>query len=183
MALLPLFREHAHSASMIRHAMEIIYKNTNYLNPGQTRVITMDQPLYAIAKKVQWQFGGIYSERRFVCMLGPLHVEMAALRMLDEWLSKSGWTTLLVDSKVTTSGRAESIIGASHIGRSRYSHQVTIAALYVLQHQTYDAYIATVPAEQRLLFDEWVEGQCEKEPMFMYLNTACAAVHSLNEDG
>ena len=32
-------------------------------------------------------------------MLGPLHVEMAALRMQGEWLSKSGWTTLLVDSK------------------------------------------------------------------------------------
>ncbi|VDI61335.1 Hypothetical predicted protein [Mytilus galloprovincialis] len=53
-SLLPLFQEEAKSVAMIRHAMNVIMNNVNFLNPGQLPVITCDQPLYAIAKSVQW---------------------------------------------------------------------------------------------------------------------------------
>ena len=55
-ALLPLFHDQAHSVAMIRHAMDVVKAATNELNPGQIPVITLDQPLYAIAKQVQWNW-------------------------------------------------------------------------------------------------------------------------------
>ena len=43
-ALVPLFNELAHTPAMISHSMYFIKKITEYLNPGQTPVITVDQP-------------------------------------------------------------------------------------------------------------------------------------------
>ena len=53
-SLLPLFYEKASTISMIKHGMEIERQITEYLNPGQIPVTTFDQPLFALAKLVQW---------------------------------------------------------------------------------------------------------------------------------
>ena len=53
-ALLPLFHENAHTVSMIKHSMDIIKSIIGHLNPGQTPVIILDQPLFTIAKQIQW---------------------------------------------------------------------------------------------------------------------------------
>ena len=53
-AMLPLFKEQAHSPAMIRHSMIVVRDAVQFLNPGQIPVVTFDQPLYAIAKQVQW---------------------------------------------------------------------------------------------------------------------------------
>ena len=53
-ALLPLFPDAAHSVVMISHAITVISKAAKYLNPGQTVVIAFDQPLFALAKTIQW---------------------------------------------------------------------------------------------------------------------------------
>ena len=126
LALLPLFKEEAHSVAMIKHAMDVVRNCTSHLNPGQTPVITMDQPLYTLCKKIQWDLGGGYGEDRYVCMLGPLHIEMAALRVLGEWLTNSGWLSMLVKADIATSGRAEGIEKASHVTRTRYAHEVCL---------------------------------------------------------
>ena len=52
-SLLPLFREDSKSPAMVRHAMDVIIKAVEFLNPGQVPVIACDQPLYAITKLVQ----------------------------------------------------------------------------------------------------------------------------------
>ena len=39
---------------MTKHGMNILKQITNYLNPGQTPVMAFDQPLFALAKYVQW---------------------------------------------------------------------------------------------------------------------------------
>ena len=54
--MLPLFKEQAHSPAMIRHSMSVVRKAVQFLNPGQIPVVTFDQPLYAIAKQVQWNW-------------------------------------------------------------------------------------------------------------------------------
>ncbi len=46
-SLLPLFSDCAHSEAMISHAITVISKAVEYLNPGQTVVIACDQPLFA----------------------------------------------------------------------------------------------------------------------------------------
>ena len=51
----------------------------------------MDQPLYALAKEIQWSFPNELDENVFVVMLGGLHIEMAALKLLGDWLNGSGW--------------------------------------------------------------------------------------------
>ena len=48
--LLPLFRKGLKSAAMIRHAMGVVKQAVNHVNPNQTPVIALDQPLYALAK-------------------------------------------------------------------------------------------------------------------------------------
>ena len=61
--LLPLFRESAHSLAMVKHGMDIIKNATHHVNPGQIPVMTVDQPLYAIAKKIQWTWPEVYGEK------------------------------------------------------------------------------------------------------------------------
>ena len=61
--ILPLFKEQSKSPAMIRHAMDIIKKAVEYFNPGQTPVITYDQPLYAVPKLIQWNFAEPYGKR------------------------------------------------------------------------------------------------------------------------
>ena len=65
----------------IKHAMK---KNqtVTFLNPGQTPVIAADQPLFAIAKQIQWSWPDTYGEEKFIIMIGGLHIELAALRTL-----------------------------------------------------------------------------------------------------
>ena len=60
--LLPLFPDQAKSEAMIRHTMDVIKACVNHLNPGQVPVITMDQPLYAVAKQIQWNWKDKYGE-------------------------------------------------------------------------------------------------------------------------
>ena len=49
-SLLPCFLESAHTVAMIRHSMDVVKKTVEHLNPGQTPVVTLDQPLLALAK-------------------------------------------------------------------------------------------------------------------------------------
>ena len=40
---------------MIRHSMDVVKNAVEHLNPGQTPVVTFDQPLFALAKQIQWK--------------------------------------------------------------------------------------------------------------------------------
>ena len=51
-------------------AMKLAAKVSQYLHPGQCPVITMDQPLYGIAKQIQWTWPDIFGEDKFVVMMG-----------------------------------------------------------------------------------------------------------------
>ena len=79
--LLPLFLESAHSVAMIKHSMMIVQAAVQHLNPGQVPILAVDQPLYAIAKLIQWTWPITLGEDYFVVMLGGLHIEMAILKV------------------------------------------------------------------------------------------------------
>ena len=81
-ALLPLFDENAHTMAMIQYSMKIVKERVTYVNPKQTPVIAMDQPLFAIAKQIQWEKADLYGEEKHVVMMSGLHVEMASLKMV-----------------------------------------------------------------------------------------------------
>jgi len=74
--MLSLFYEKS-TPAMVKHGMDVQQKAISYLNPGQIPVTTFDQPLFALAKFVQWKWPGIYGEQKHVAMLGGFHTEMA----------------------------------------------------------------------------------------------------------
>jgi hypothetical protein len=75
----------------------------------------------------------------FVVMFGGLHIEVAALKMLGDLLEDSGWTGVLVQAGVAiaTSGRADSLLKASHVTHTRRAHQVTVSSLHLLLQKVY----------------------------------------------
>ena len=52
-SLLPLFNEDSKSVAMLRHSMDMILYAVRLLNTGQTPVIAVDQPLFALSKLIQ----------------------------------------------------------------------------------------------------------------------------------
>ena len=123
-AIFPLFHESAHTAAMVKHTMDVVRKAVQHLNAGQTPVVTFDQPLYAIAKQIQWKWPEMYGEDKFVVMFGCLHIEMAGLRTL-------GCKAVAGTSGGHNSSTADSL-RAAHVAFKRRAHQVTAAALYIL---------------------------------------------------
>ena len=124
-SLLPLFQESVHTVAMIRHSIDVVRNAVQHLNPGQTPVLTCDQPLFTLAKQIQWKWPDTYREDKLVVMFGWLHIEMTALKTLGDRLKGSGWTQALVQAEITTAGTADSFLRAAHVTRPRRAHQVT----------------------------------------------------------
>ena len=90
----------------------------------------MDQPLPAIAKEIQWLWPGSLSDNKYVIMIegrgkGGVHIEMAGRMAEWFWVAKCNhncWNSV-----------AESFVKASYLARTRHAHQVTAAALLILQ--------------------------------------------------
>ena len=89
-----MFIENANSFAMIAHSMRVVKSAVEHVNPSQTPVIALDQPLFALAKQIQWTIAE-FSEANLVVMLGGLYIEMVSLKMLGKWLNGSGWTELM----------------------------------------------------------------------------------------
>ena len=143
--------------------MKLVKEGVAYVNPNQTPVIAMDQTLFAIAKQIQLEKADLYSEEIYVVMMGCLHVEMASLKMFGHWLDKSGWDSALVQADITTRGKADGILKAAHITRSRYAHQVSACALYILQRKAYKEYTAGR--------ETWVQEKSDHHPQFQFWAT------------
>ena len=122
----------------------LVNASVQFLNPGQIPILVMDQPLFAIAKTIQWNFPATHGEDRFLIMFGGLHIKIAAFKILGDWLEGSGWTTAICDAGIASSGVADSLLKAAHVTRTRHAHQVTAAALYILRNQAYKRYTESI---------------------------------------
>ena len=92
---------------------------------------------------------------------------MGVLKVLGEWLNKSGWTYLLAAADVTTEARVENLLQGSHVSRCQWAHQVTAAALYKLMCSSYEEYKGCGP-DQSLNFPEWCSEGVANYPQFSY---------------
>ena len=133
MSLLPLLAEAAHSVAMFKHGITVAMKAVELLNQGQAAVIAFDQPIYGLAKEIQWRYPDTVGEDNLVAMLGGLVIELAVLKAIGSWLLGSGWTEAIAQAGITTTGRAESLVTSTHITRTRYVHQVTASSTEALQ--------------------------------------------------
>lgn len=167
-ALLPLFRDNAHSLAMVKHGMDIVLEATDHVNKEQILVITVDQPLYALAKKIQWSWTVRYGEKKYFVMLGGLHVEMAVLGMIGDWLAGSGWSAVMTTANVTTEGRADNLQKGHATSRAQWAHQVSEASLFHLMKQAYAGYQQAISEEERLSFKEWRKDMETTHPQFTY---------------
>ena len=135
-----------------------------------------DQPLFTLAKKLQWKFSQTeLGEDSFLVTLGPMDTEKMMWSVSGDWLDGSEWTTALTNSGISTSSKAQSFIGVHHICRTRYMHQVSVSALYVLMKKAYDQFVekATNDEEESnnlipLQFDKWVKQVCASQPQADY---------------
>ncbi|KAL9954616.1 hypothetical protein ACROYT_G042180 [Oculina patagonica] len=150
-ALLPLFYKKADTPAMIKHGMDVIREATSFLNPGQLPVITLDQPLFALAKSIQWQWPVEYGEDRFVVMFGGLHLEMAMWSTVGDLLDVSGWTTILTEVEVASSGEAQGLLRASHLTRTSLKQE---------------AYLASANDEPSLA--DWENAMRRRSPTFLF---------------
>ena len=82
---------------MVRHTMDITKKMNDNLNLTQALLITTDQPVYALGKESS---GCI----QIIMLMGPLHIEIAFLNLMGDWLESSGWVDLSVKANVSTPG-------------------------------------------------------------------------------
>ena len=161
-ALLPLFYEKAATPGMVKHGMDVQRQAIEYLNPGQIPVTTFDQPLFALAKYVQWKWPETYGESVHVVMLGGLHTEMAPWSMLGDILEDSGWTTALIEAEVASSGTADSFLKVSHLTRTRHAHQLTLLTLQKLQQEAFMQFENSASA------DDWRKDMLKRSPTFMF---------------
>lgn len=113
-ALLPLFHQKSTDPDMVKHGMDIVALNTEYLNEGQIPVMYADQVIFTIAKLIQWNCPDKYAENKFVVMLGPLHIEKSFLVMIGQLLEGSGWKSVVSNSGVITDGSAEAILKVNY---------------------------------------------------------------------
>jgi len=161
-ALLPMFFEKAATIAMIKHGMDVLKKVTNNLNSGQTPVMAFDQPLFALAKYVQWSWPQSFGEDSFVVMFGGLHIEMALWSTIGDFLDCSGWTAALSEAGVAAVGVVDSFLKVSHLTRTRRSHQITLLVLSKLQQDAWKH------ANSELSFEEWRHQMILNCPTFQY---------------
>ena len=168
-SLPPLFRDQSNSVAMIRHSMDVIKTAVDILNPGQVPVITADQPLYTLAKQIQWNWPQTHGEDYFVILFAGFHIEKASFNTLGDLLDCSGWTEALVQAGVATPGTADSFIKAAHVTRTRWAHQVTASVLYLLRQEGYTQYCDELDdGHVAMSVEEWCDTRADASPQFKF---------------
>ena len=131
-SLFPVWRDNSKSSAMLKHSLDTVKDAVEYLT-GQTPAIAFDQPLFALAKKVQWHHPHTY--RKLVTMMGPL--EMAFMSTLGDILKDSCWKTITSNAQIAQPGVAESLVSGHGVVRTKYIQQLTAPTLHQLQHQAH----------------------------------------------
>ena len=86
--------------------------------------MTVDQPLFNLAKKNQLTFFEFLGEDRFAVLLGGLHIEMALWSTLSDLMLGSGWPESLKDAGIVNSLAAGMcLLKAVNVMRTRYASQ------------------------------------------------------------
>ena len=159
------FYEKSATPAMIKHGMDVERQAIQFLNPGQIPITTFDQPLFALAKFVQWKWPDTHGEKVHVIMLGGLHTEMALWNTLGDVLEGSGWTASLTQADVASSGTADSYLKATNLTRTRHAHQVTLLTLHKLRKE---AFMLTDGSNDEESVKAWRNNMQKNSPTFMY---------------
>lgn len=181
----PVFSdEKADTLSMQKHAMLVVKKAIEFLNPGQIPVIAGDCPLYARQKKCQLFFPDEIGEEKMVCMMGFLHVEMCCQEAGGKLMGGSGWERMFVLADIFKPGVASSLLGGKHVKRTRTPYLLTLAWLDILRENAYTEYCKLNVIHDS--FEAWEQKLFSSSPTAFYwgkivrdfLLTICYFIHS-----
>ena len=101
--------------------------------------------------------------------MGALHIEDKIHNMIGKLLRDSGWTAVLSQAQVLTSGRAQSTLNENHIKRTRYAHHVSLMSLNLLKKTAYCRYCEnTIGLPEP--FDVWNK-RMQSFPQFNFWST------------
>jgi hypothetical protein len=160
--MLPLFYESSPNPRIMKHGMELVFQIVHFLNPEQIPVFVADQPLYTIAKKIQWTHPEEFGEHKFVVMMGGFHIEMTLWKTMSGLLRDCRWCEVVAAAGIATAGTAASFLTASDPMKMRYAHQVTLATLDKLLLDAYKS------AETNGTLGQWISETAEKNPTFAF---------------
>ena len=108
---------------------------TNCLNFGQTTIVIADQLVYTIAKQLQWHYPD-QCKKMFI-MVGPLHIEVIFMNVIEDWVKGSSWTDIFNRANIITAGRVESFLVGNKV-KSALAHQVPLALLTSLTTEAFN---------------------------------------------
>ena len=63
-----------------------------------------------------------------------------------------------MQASITTAGKANAFLKASHVTSTRYAHQVTAAALYFLEKQAHEC------SDDSETFENWCKRKAKQHP-------------------
>ena len=75
---------------MVKCGRTVIAKAIQYINLNQVPVIAVDQPLYSLAKQIQWTWVETKGEDKFLIMFGGLHIDITTFCVLVSCLQDIG---------------------------------------------------------------------------------------------
>ena len=118
--MLPVFQEAAHSrGGSLSCNVETYHgyckSNHTVSQSWPNPVLPVNQPLFAIAKQIQWEWPLQYGD---MVMFGGLHLQMVAFKIIGDLLKDSGRTGVLAGAEIATPGTADSFISASHVKKT-----------------------------------------------------------------
>jgi len=79
-----------------------------------------------------------------------MHIEIAGLKVIGNWLEDSGWVEALARAKVASAGTTDSFVNVAHVTRTRRAHQVTASILHILLKKAYAHYTELLEQEEQL---------------------------------
>ncbi len=146
-----LFPEKSASASMIKRQCTCLCKVHSFWILVRLSVLGAEQPIYAIAKQLQWTFPDILGEDKLVLMLGALHIEGKIHQMIGKLLRDSGWQQLFLKHRFWHLD-AQSALDEYHIKPARYTHQVSLMSLHAMKSR----HILCIPLDTQEVMDQKV---------------------------
>ena len=71
-------------------------------------------------------------------LMDPLHIEMALMNAIGNWIQGSGWVEAFGQANIITAGQIDSFLNVSKVKRTRFAHQLSLAVLIKLSHNAFD---------------------------------------------
>ena len=178
-----------HDIPFQNHALFTAMNHTNYFNPGQTKVVCSDQPLYVLKKTIIWANPSTFQKSDscyitnydpetkitsppiktpYCCytsdvftFFGVMHIEQVSLKCTGELITVTGLEDVLGSGGLKTIGLMKSLCDVSSLKKARYGGQALGPVFHSL---LVEAHQQTKGATDLSGLNTWAERQ--EGPMF-----------------